>query len=140
MPKPDQPCQYLGQHDQPATASVGGAPKLAAPAQPFAIEARINQGTATVALSGELDVTVMTALAEHLTLILASKPGHLVFDMARVAFIDCATTWLITRTGQYLPPGSRVLIRQPSAAVRRVLGITGLASRCEIDVEPANEP
>jgi hypothetical protein len=60
--------------------------------------------------------------------------------MARVAFIDCATTWLITRTGQYLPPGSRVLIRQPSAAVRRVLDITGLGSRCEIDEEPANEP
>jgi anti-sigma B factor antagonist len=132
MPQSDQSCQHPGQHDQSATSGVGGAPKLAGPAQPFTIEARIIQGTATLILSGELDVIVMPALAGHLTQILASKPRHLIFDMARVTFIDCATARLITRTGQSLPSSGRVLIQQPSAAVRRVLELTGLASHCDI--------
>jgi anti-anti-sigma factor len=68
--------------------------------------------------------------------ILASKPGHLIFDMAGVTFIDCATARLITRTGQSLPPGGRVLIRRPSAVVRRILDVTGFASCCDIEEEP----
>lgn len=133
MPQTDQPCQQPGQHDQPARSGVGATPASAGPAQPFAVEARITQGTATVVLSGELDVIVMPALTARLTRILASKPGHLIFDMARVTFIDCATARLIIRTGQ--PPSSsgRVLIRQPSAVVRQVLEVAGLTDGCDIE-------
>lgn len=136
MPQTDQSCQQPGQHDQSASSGVGGAPILAGPTQPYAVEASIIQGTATVVLSGELDVIVMPALVEHLMPILASKPGHLIFDMAGVTFIDCATARLITRTGQSLPPGGRVLIRRPSAVVRRILDVTGFASCCDIEEEP----
>lgn len=129
MPHTDQP----GQHDQPARSSVGAGPTLAGSAQPFAVEARIIQGTATVVLSGELDVIVMPVLTLHLTRILASKPGHLIFDMARVTFIDCATARLIIRTGQSLPSSGQVLIRQPSAVVRQVLEVTGLTDCCDIE-------
>jgi anti-anti-sigma factor len=113
---------------------------MAGQTQPFAIEARIIQGTATVVLSGELDVSVMPALAEHLARIMASKPGHLIFDMARVTFIDCATARLIIRAGESLPSGGRALIRHPSAIVRRVLELTGLASRCDIGGRTASGP
>jgi anti-anti-sigma factor len=115
-------------------------PMSAGPAQHFAVEVRVIQGTALVVLSGEADVTVTPILAEHLRRTLASKPGHMIFDMARVTFIDCATARLITWTGHFLPPGGRVLIRQPSAVVRRVLDLTGLASCCDVEEEPPGPP
>lgn len=126
-----------GANGHPAPPGVGVPPMPAGAAQPFAVEMRIIQGTATVILSGELDVTVMPALAGHLTRLLASKPGRLIFDMAGVTFIDCATARLITRTGQSLAHGGRVLIWRPSAVVRQVFDITGLTSRCDIEEGPA---
>ncbi|HEY1915474.1 MAG TPA: STAS domain-containing protein [Streptosporangiaceae bacterium] len=99
-------------------------------------EGPASHDNATVVLGGDLDVIVMPALAEFLTQILASKPRHVIFDMAMVTFIDCATARLIIQTGQSLPPTSHVVIRQPSAVVRRVLGLTRLGSCCDIE-EPA---
>jgi anti-sigma B factor antagonist len=133
MPQTDQSYQQPGQHDHPARPGVGTSSTPAGPAQPFAVEARIIQEAATVILSGELDVIVMPVLAAHLTRVLASKPKHLIFDMAKITFIDCATARLIIGTRQRLPPRSRVLIRQPSAAVRQVLEVTGLADNCDIE-------
>jgi anti-anti-sigma factor len=103
------------------------------PDQPFAVEARIIQGTAIVVLSGESDIVVAPVLAERLTQILASRPRQLIFDMARVTFIDCATARLITLAGQSPALGGRVLIRQPSAVVRRVLDVTRLVGWCDIE-------
>jgi anti-anti-sigma factor len=61
------------------------------------------------------------------------KPRHLVFDMSRVSFIDCAAARLITGTGQHLPQGRRPIIHSPSRAVRRVLELTGLDARCHVE-------
>jgi anti-anti-sigma factor len=131
MPQTEGSGQYPGQRDQPATPG-DGSPMVAGPAQPFAVEARMSQGTATVVLGGELDVIVLPALAEHVTRILASQPSRVVFDMAGVTFADCATARLIVWAGHSLPPGGRVFIRQPSAVVRQILDLTGLAGHCTI--------
>ena len=82
--------------------------------------------TIIVVLSGELDVMTASILRQHLARIVDQEPQHLIFDMARVGFIDCAAVRLIASTGRSLPAGRRPVIRSPTTAVRRILQITGL--------------
>jgi anti-sigma B factor antagonist len=90
-------------------------------------------GTVTVALSGELDLVTSSFLGQHLARLLGKRPQRLVFDMAQIDFIDCATARLIVTTGRSLPGGQRPVIRSPSAAVRRILKLTGLDAHCEVE-------
>jgi anti-sigma B factor antagonist len=92
-----------------------------------------SPGTVTVVLSGELDLVTASFLGQHLARLVDQRPQHLVFDMARVGFIDCAAARLIVGTGRSLPAGRRPVIRSPSAAVRRILMLTGLDAHCEIE-------
>jgi anti-anti-sigma factor len=89
-------------------------------------------GTATVVLSGELDLTVVPSLAAHLEQVLARKPRSLVFDMARVGFLDCAAARLVAGTRPSLPGGRRPVLRRPGPEACRLLELTGLAADCEI--------
>jgi anti-anti-sigma factor len=97
------------------------------------IEAGFRRGTATVVISGELDLVTMPFLSERLERVLREKPQQLVFDMARTGFIDCGSARIIARAGQFLPGRRRPIIRHPSPAVRRVLELTGLDADCEIE-------
>ena len=107
---------------------------LASPAKPpVTVEADIKLGTATVVVCGELDLVTASFLGQHLAPILAVKPEYLVFDLGRVSFIDCAAARLITSTDRSLPAGRRPVIRPSSAAVRRVLRLTGLDAHCELE-------
>ncbi len=90
-------------------------------------------GTVIVVVSGALDVVTAPSAGQRLARILAERPQRLVFDMAQVAFIDCAAARLIVGTGRSLPAGRRPVIRSPSAAVRRILKLTGLDAHCEIE-------
>ena len=107
---------------------------LASPAKPpVTVEADIKLGTATVVVRGELDLVTASFLGQHLAPILAVKPQCLVFDLGRVSFIDCAAARLIAGTDRSLPAGRRPVIRPSSAAVRRILRLTGLDARCELE-------
>lgn len=110
-------------------ASAGAGP----PAELVTAEADGTAGTTTVVISGELDLTVTPPLAEQLAQILAGHPQQLVFDLARVDFIDCASARLIAGTGRSLPEGRRPVIRSPSPAARRILELTGLDARCQVE-------
>ena len=90
-------------------------------------------GSVTVVISGELDLLSTPSLAEHLDQILASSPRHLVFDLSRVSFIDCAAARLIAGTETSLPGDQRPVLRRAAPGVRRVLELTGLDARCELD-------
>ena len=90
-------------------------------------------GTATIVLSGELDLTATPSLSEHLAQVLARQPRNLVFDMTRAGFIDCAAARLIAGTRRSLPGGRRPVLRRPGPEVCRILELTGLAADCEIE-------
>jgi len=90
-------------------------------------------GTATVVISGELDLLSTPSLAEHLDQILAGRPQRLVFDLSRLSFIDCAAARLIAGTGASLPGDQRPILRRAAAEVRRVFELTGLDAYCEMD-------
>jgi anti-sigma B factor antagonist len=100
---------------------------------PLGIEVAATAGTTTAVITGELDLAAMPLLSRALAQILEDRPQRLILDMSGVDFIGCAAARLIADTGRFLPEGHRPVIRRPSPAVRRVLELTGLAARCEVD-------
>jgi anti-sigma B factor antagonist len=99
------------------------------------IEVEVSPDQATVVITGELDLTTQAVLAEHLSLALGARPRRLVVDLAGTGFMDCASARVIACARQFLPDGSRLIIRHPSRAVRRVLELTGFGAGCEIEDE-----
>jgi anti-sigma B factor antagonist len=98
-----------------------------------AIEVVASPGTITVSIRGELDLVTMPVLAEHLTLVLRTKPERLVLDMAGTDFIDCGSARLIAGASRSLTEGGRLVIRRPGRSIRRILELTGLDAYCEIE-------
>ena len=97
------------------------------------IEVEACPGTTTIVVRGELDLATMPFLAAQLALAVRDRPGRLVFDLSGTHFIDCGSARLIAAAGQWLPDGGRPVIRRPRPGVRRVLELTGLDARCEIE-------
>jgi anti-anti-sigma factor len=110
----------------------GRPPHRSAHPRHLSVRPHLAAGTATIVISGELDLLSTPSLAEHLEQILAQRPRRLVFDLTRVTFMDCAAARLIAGTDRWLPDGQRPVLRRPSAEVRRVLELTGLDTRCEL--------
>jgi anti-anti-sigma factor len=106
----------------------------------MSIVADITPDLTTVVISGELDAAGVPALSARLSQVLARPPRRLVFDLARVAFIDCAATRLIISSAASLPGGGRPVLHRPSPAVRRILDLTELGAACELELDPAPRP
>ncbi len=102
-------------------------------AAPAAIEVTFSEGTATIVISGELDLMTMEFLTEQLTLIARHAPRRLVFDLARISFMDCGSARLIAGAGRFRPDGPRPVIRHARPIVRRVFELSGLDSLCELE-------
>ena len=97
------------------------------------IEVKASQDTTTVVITGELDLTTRWVLTERLSPILHTSPRRLVLDMAGTGFMDCGSARLIATVARSLPEDSRLIIRRPGRAVRRVLGLTGFDADLEIE-------
>ena len=97
------------------------------------IEVEARPGTTTIVIRGDLDLATMPFLAAQLALAVQDRPGRLVFDLSDTLFMDCGSARLIATAGQWLPDGARPVIRRPRPGVRRVLELTGLDARCEIE-------
>jgi anti-anti-sigma factor len=102
-------------------------------AAPAAIEVTFSEETATVLISGELDLVTMAFLTEQLTLIARRAPRQIVFDLARASFMDCGSARLIAAAGQLLPDRPRPVIRHARPVVRRIFELSGLDSLCELE-------
>ena len=89
-----------------------------------------ENGVVTVAIDGELDVTVVPALCGYLAQLARRRPRVIVFELSGVTFMDCAAARAITRAGRTLPGHPRPTLHHPRAIVRRVLSVTGLDARC----------
>ena len=82
------------------------------------IEAAVTAGTATVVISGEIDVTTAPLLSRQLAQIVADRPQRLVFDMSGVDFIDCGAARLIAGTVRFLPEGHRPVFLRARTSFR----------------------
>jgi anti-anti-sigma factor len=93
----------------------------------------VAAGTVTVILSGEFDVMSDGFLADRLASVRQGRPRRLIFEAARVGFIDCGSARLIAGADRWLPPGVKPVIVRPSPVVRRVFLVSGLSARCELE-------
>jgi anti-anti-sigma factor len=91
-----------------------------------------DDGSAYVAITGDLDVTVTAFLAERLAGLAEASPARLVIDMSAVSFLDCAAARLLAGAAVLLPPGRRPVLTACSPEVRRLLQLTDLAGSFEL--------
>ena len=90
---------------------------------------RVEQGgdSRTVRALGELDIASADTLAEELRHVWRCDAAPIVLDLGEVDFIDSmGLRALIAVAKHSRETGNRVRIRQDSAAVRRVITVTGL--------------
>lgn len=80
-------------------------------------------------LTGEIDSYTAPELSERL----AGDPPVEVLDLAGVTFIDSSGLRVIVEAHQSrLAAGARLVLRSPSAAVQRLLEISGLAGHLDV--------
>jgi anti-anti-sigma factor len=108
-------------------------PRRAARGRPLSVRHELAGGTATVVITGELDLTTTPVLVQHLEQILAQGSRRLVIDLAQVTFIDVAAARLISGATGPRPGTGRPILRRPSPEARRVLELTGLVALCDLE-------
>ncbi len=128
----DQTCLEPGQDRLPRSSARTSAVGAWAPPPPFGVHAAVNRGTATIVLSGELDLTAVPVLSRQLAAALAGAPRLLVFDLAEVTFVDCAVGQLIAQASWCLPGGRKPVLSGPAPAIRRLFELTGFAGWVEL--------
>ena len=80
-------------------------------------------------LTGEIDSYTAPDLAARLS---ADPPAE-VIDVAGVSFIDSSGLRILVEVHQQrLAAGSRLVLRSPSAAVQRLLEISGLSAHLDV--------
>lgn len=89
---------------------------------------RFSEVTATVVISGEIDITVAPELQRALREVLDHRPERLVFDLAEAAFIDCASARVLAAASRALPQARKAVICRPSRAVDRILQLSGMST------------
>jgi anti-sigma B factor antagonist len=97
------------------------------------VHTELLDGTATVTFAGELDLTVVPALARDLEQVLAQQPRRLVLDLTRVTFVDVAAARLLAGSTRPRPAAGRPVLRRAGPEARRILALTGLDALCEFD-------
>lgn len=90
-------------------------------------------GTATVIVSGELDIFTLPAVRQALAEVLAREPERLVLDLAGITFIDCASARVLAAAAPVLPGLGEAILRRPSRVVLRVLELTGMSACFRIE-------
>ena len=118
----------------PRTAELDRDSSVCAESSPWppAFEAVVTGETVTVVLRGDFDVTSSGFLHARLERIRELRPVRLVFEMAQVSYLDCASARLIADTSDWLPAHVKPVVSRPSPIVRRVLEASGVGARCEL--------
>jgi len=87
-------------------------------------------GTAVIALIGEIDLASVDRVRELITPTVANAENRVVFDLERLEFLDSSgialLLWAAAQT-------DAVELRQPSEIVRRIIEVTGLAEILHMD-------
>ena len=93
----------------------------------FTCRATLDQREATLALTGELDMSTAPQLSRSLAEILDHQPEHVTLELGGLAFIDSSGLTLLVRTSNRLQERDGALsLAHPTPPVRRVLEIVGL--------------
>ena len=71
---------------------------------PFSVDVAWVRKTATVAISGEVDLCTAPELDECLVEVVARRPDRVVVDLAQLHFIDCSGAAVLDRAGRHYFP------------------------------------
>jgi anti-anti-sigma factor len=108
---------------------------------PFSVEVAWVRKTATVAISGEVDLTTAPELDDCLVEVVAKRPDRLVVDLAQLHFIDCSGAAVLDRAREALfSAGSTMVLRSPNRSARIVLRVTGLEWLCQAEHPSGVDP
>ncbi|MEA2346688.1 MAG: hypothetical protein QOG62_475 [Thermoleophilaceae bacterium] len=93
------------------------------------ISASTSNGTTTLLLKGEVDLSNASQVEEMLRAASRESSGPVVIDLAGLTFIDSSGIRLFLSLSVAEDGASRCAFANPSAAVRRVLDIAGVRDR-----------
>jgi anti-anti-sigma factor len=86
-------------------------------------------GTVVLTVTGEVDLGSVAALQEAVDRALALQPPELAFDLSGLRFMDSSGIAVLLRAAARI---GTVQVRNPSAVVRRVIELTGLAGSLHV--------
>ncbi len=105
---------------------------LALEEPPFSADVAWLRNSATVSLSGEVDIATAPELHDCLLEVVTQRPDNLVVDLARLRFLDCSGAAVLGRAREaLLSAGATMVLRSPNRLVRLVLRLTELESSCQ---------
>jgi anti-sigma B factor antagonist len=91
------------------------------------IEVRSDGATASLGLSGELDLASAPALSEEIERLFSGEAEALVLDLERLTFIDSTGLQCLVRAARYSKAnGNRLSVRGASADVEHLITLTGI--------------
>lgn len=94
---------------------------------PFELEVEIKGDTATLRLSGELDVATAPELRDNVVQLISEGRTQLVFDCSELAFIDSTGLGvLIGARARCLAANGSVALAGVRPALQRLLAVTGI--------------
>lgn len=92
----------------------------------MSVQMNLESGRTVASVSGDIDANSCNAIGEELNAIEVTGDA-LVLDMSEVSFLDSSGVSELLRLRQNLAEANTsLIIVEPSSAVHRVLGITGL--------------
>ena len=87
-----------------------------------------GDGSATVAVSGELDLSTASEMRDHLYALLARGTTHLTVDVTGLTFIDSTGLGVIVAVlKRAREAGGNLVLKGPNRSARKVLDISGLS-------------
>lgn len=94
---------------------------------PFDVAIETSGQTATLRLSGELDVSTAPVLRDRIVHLISEGRTHLIFECANLSFVDSTGLGvLIGARARALAANGSVAIDAAKPALRRLLAVTGI--------------
>lgn len=103
----------------------------------FSIKVETEQSASRVVVTGELDLLTSAALKDQLAALTAYKPLRLVLDLTAVTFFDSSALNVVIHAQQQAGEHEFELAVVPSAAVSRVIDLTGIADHLTLLQDPS---
>jgi len=102
----------------------------------FSIKIEAEQSAPRVVVTGELDLLTSPQLKDQLVALAEQKPSRLILDLTGVSFFDSSALNVVLHAQREAGEQSYELAVVPSAAVSRVIDLTGVAGHLTVVNEP----
>jgi anti-anti-sigma factor len=91
-----------------------------------------DSDSATVRIGGEIDLTSAPKLDDEIQSLIEQSVNNLTLDLSSVAFMDSTGLRVLLKASKLLEGnGGKVVLRDPSEPVRRLLEVSGLDGHFE---------